>query len=123
MSTKIEVKAPISPQKTLLTRLMRFPLWQYLNQPLWDRDRPAKLNPHAYWRQYRRTYLKRCWQNAFLEECWDVPYQLFVLKHHAFCQRTPLEEDPRWLLDRCWQSQRRDRAGRHPENRIYQSEG
>jgi hypothetical protein len=100
---------------------MRFPLWQYLKQPLWDRQRPAELNPRAYWRKYRRCYLQRCWQNAFLEDCWHVPYQAFAIHFRNFCDRRPLEEDPRWLLSRCWNLQRRDRVQRHPENRI--SEG
>ena len=81
---------------------MHFPLWRYLKQPLWDKTRPATLNPFAYWYHYKILYLKRCHANAFLEECWDVNYQDFVTQHHHLCDRTALEENPVWLLERCW---------------------
>ncbi|MEM6432940.1 MAG: hypothetical protein AAF773_03645 [Cyanobacteria bacterium P01_D01_bin.115] len=103
---------------------MQFPLWQYLDQPIWDRDRPFVLNPIDYWRQYRRQHLKRCLSNAFLEQCWQANYPNFVIDYQDFCSRNALEEDPRWLLERCWHWQRRNlysgrldhRFTQHPEN-------
>ena len=97
---------------------MKFPLWQYLKQPLWDRDRPSILNPVKYWWHYRRSQLNRCWQNTFLEQCWDTNYKTFVTRYHDFCDRDPLEEDPRWLAERCWQSDINFRPYEHPENPI-----
>lgn len=58
---------------------MCFPLWQYLNQMIWDKDRPLLLNPKKYWQQYQRLYLNRCFHNAFLERCWETDYQSFVV--------------------------------------------
>ncbi|NEQ47318.1 MAG: hypothetical protein F6K00_28775 [Leptolyngbya sp. SIOISBB] len=95
---------------------MYFPLWQYLNQPLWDRDRPLVCNPIAYWQQYRRIYLHRCFHHAFLEQCWQTNYQTFVMQYRDFCARDPREEDPRWLAERCWRSELHFRAYEHPEN-------
>lgn len=104
---------------------MLFPFWQYLDQPLWDNSHPFVLNPVDYWRQYRRQYLKRCFGNAFLERCWQESYPDFVIYHRDFCCRRTLEEDPLWLLERCWHLQRRDaqtgrlrdRSTQHPESR------
>ncbi|MGF1522681.1 MAG: hypothetical protein ACFBSF_10240 [Leptolyngbyaceae cyanobacterium] len=101
---------------------MRFPFWQYLNQPLWDSDRPSILNPMEYWHCYQRHHLERCWHNAFLEDCWATNYQTFVMHYHAFCDRHPQEEDPRWLAERCWRSEVRMWAYEHPENRIPETE-
>ena len=101
---------------------MKFPLLQYLDQPLWDSDRPPIINPITYWQHYRRVYLKCCFNNAFLEQCWNISYQQFVVHYHEFCQRDPLEEDPRWLAERCWQSDVNFRAYEHPENCISESE-
>lgn len=101
---------------------MQFPIWQYLNQSLWDRDHPSLLNPIEYWRCHRRRYLDGCLQNAFLERCWDTNYQNFVLHHCTFCDRDPLEEDPRWLAERCWHSATNRWAYEHPENQITENE-
>lgn len=101
---------------------MRFPLWQYLNQPLWDSDRPFVLNPVEYWKSYRRGYLDRCFENAFLEQCWNASYQQFVTHYHEFCDRDPLEEEPHWLAERCWQSNISFRPYEHPDNRISEPE-
>ena len=101
---------------------MYFPIWQYLNQPLWDSDLPFILNPTEYWRRYQQHYLKRCLKNAFLEHCWDINYQAFVVHYYAFCNRYPQEEDPRWLAERCWSSEVQMWAYEHPENRISETE-
>ena len=95
---------------------MYFPLWQYLNQPLWDGARPLVLNPCRYWLHYKTEHLNRCLHNGFLEQCWRVNYPDFVTRYHAFCDRIPLEEDPIWLLKRCWQLERTSLHYFHPEN-------
>ena len=97
------------------TTKLYFPLWRYLNQPLWDSAYPLVLNPHKYWLQYNTEHLNRCLHNVFLEQCWQVNYPDFVTLHHAFCDRIPLEEDPVWLLDRCWQRERYRQHSFHPE--------
>ncbi|MEO1095051.1 MAG: hypothetical protein AAFX01_09135 [Cyanobacteria bacterium J06638_28] len=101
---------------------MQFPLWQYLDQPIWDRDRPFVLNPIDYWRQHRRQHLDRCLGNAFLEQCWQINYPDFVVDYRELCCRRALEEDPRWLVERCWHLQRPDHFGRHPENHDMERE-
>ncbi|MGD1853641.1 MAG: hypothetical protein ACFB2W_05255 [Leptolyngbyaceae cyanobacterium] len=96
---------------------MFFPIWQYLNQPLWNKAYPLMLSPARYWQQYKVAYLDSCLNNAFLEQCWQVDYQTFVDQNQDFCDRTALEEDPIWLMERCWQ-----REYRHPryQRAIYQ---
>ena len=101
---------------------MRFPLWQYLNQPLWDNYRPSILNPAEYWRHYQRLHLDRCFHNAFLEHCWSTNYQDFVRHYHAFFDRVPLEEDSHWLVERCWYSKVNLWAYEHPENQVVEAE-
>ena len=96
---------------------MHFPLWQYLRQPLWDKEHPLILNPFAYLRHSKISHLDRCHDNAFLEQCWDVSYQDFVTRHEDLCNRIALEEDPVWLLERCWNlARRRSLYSFNPEN-------
>jgi hypothetical protein len=40
---------------------IRFPLWQYLTQPLFEEQCPAILNPRLYWHLYQVRYLEKCW--------------------------------------------------------------
>ncbi|MCC5638555.1 hypothetical protein LC593_22515 [Nostoc sp. CHAB 5844] len=40
---------------------IKFPLWQYLNQPLFSRDSKLELNPHRFAHSWRIGLLKRCW--------------------------------------------------------------
>ena len=47
---------------------MFFPIWQYLNQPLWNKAYPLMLSPARYWQQYKVAYLDSCLNNAFLEQ-------------------------------------------------------
>lgn len=101
---------------------MRFPLWHYLNQPLWDKQNPTVLNPHKYWLHWQALHFDRCLHNDFLEECWQVHYSDFVLEHQDLCSRNALEEDPRWLVERCWDLERQDGLSPHPENQISERE-
>lgn len=39
---------------------VRFPLGQYLNQPLFNKYYRAVLNPMSYWYLYRIQHLERC---------------------------------------------------------------
>lgn len=48
---------------------MYFPIWQYLNQPIWDSQRPLILDPARYWQYYKAVRLNNCLENAFLERC------------------------------------------------------
>ena len=94
---------------------MYFPIWQYLNQPLLDRKQPLVLDPIRYWHQYKINRLNDCFRNDFLEQCWAVNYQEFVDYYQDFCDRTTLEEDPLWLIERCWQQEGGCQLERHPE--------
>jgi hypothetical protein len=40
----------------------RFPLWQYLNQPLIDSEKPPILNPRRFAQIYHVQLLERCWK-------------------------------------------------------------
>ncbi|ESA33584.1 hypothetical protein N836_21120 [Leptolyngbya sp. Heron Island J] len=99
---------------------MYFPLWQYLNQPLWDKACPAILNPHQYWLHYKTAYLDRCFHHVFLEQCWQVNYPEFVTRYHDFCDRIPLEEDPVWFLTRCWQVKWRSSHDFYPDSNSWE---
>jgi hypothetical protein len=51
---------------------LRFPLWKYLNQPLFKET--TVLNPFQFWHRYRIQSLEHCWENnavSFLERCWN----------------------------------------------------
>jgi len=87
---------------------MYFPIWQYLNQPIGSRTHPLVLNPGQYWHQAKIAHLNRCFENNFLEQYWAVDYQEFVDYYQGFCDRTALEEDPIWLLERCWKREYRN---------------
>ncbi|HIK03334.1 MAG TPA: hypothetical protein IGS40_01250 [Trichormus sp. M33_DOE_039] len=40
---------------------IRFPLWPYLNQPLFSRDAKLELNPRRFAYSWRIGLLERCW--------------------------------------------------------------
>ncbi|WP_335035860.1 hypothetical protein [Nostoc sp.] len=40
---------------------IQFPLWQYLNQPLFGRDTRLVLNPQRFALIWRLQLLERCW--------------------------------------------------------------
>lgn len=44
---------------------IKFPLWPYLNQPLFSRDCKLELNPRLFARSWRIGLLERCW----IKEC------------------------------------------------------
>jgi hypothetical protein len=47
---------------------MQFPLWPYLNQPVFSRSRKPTLNPWRFWYTYRIQYLERCWLKEYRPE-------------------------------------------------------
>ena len=102
-----------SIQRNWVTR-MKFPLWHYLNQPLWHQAYPVVLNPREYWYRHNIRYLNRCLNGTFLEQCWHTNYQDFIKHYRAFCDRNVLEEDPVWLLERCWCLKKRNYHSIHP---------
>nr|WP_238361160.1 hypothetical protein [Iningainema tapete] len=40
---------------------IKFPLWQYLNQPIFSHQTQLVLNPRRFARLYRVSLLQRCW--------------------------------------------------------------
>ncbi len=40
---------------------IKFPIWQYLNQPLFSSDSQLELNPRRFAYGWRIQLLKRCW--------------------------------------------------------------
>ncbi|MBH8550954.1 hypothetical protein I8751_00815 [Nostocaceae cyanobacterium CENA357] len=40
---------------------IKFPIWQYLNQPLFSGDSQLELNPRRFAHGWRIKLLKRCW--------------------------------------------------------------
>ena len=97
---------------------MYFPIWHYLNQPIWNSAHPLVLNPVQYWQQSKVDRLNRSFENNFLERCWAVNYQDFVDSHQGFCDRTALEEDPIWLLERCWRREYRNHRYQYPKKQY-----
>ncbi|MCU0524513.1 MAG: hypothetical protein MUF72_06780 [Elainella sp. Prado103] len=47
---------------------IRFPLWQFLNQPLFDPYVPLVLSPNRFWQRYQIEHLERCWSRNFHPE-------------------------------------------------------
>jgi hypothetical protein len=50
---------------------IRFPLWRYLNQPLFEKT--TILNPFQFWHYHKIQILEHCWKQnsvSLLERCW-----------------------------------------------------
>ena len=86
------------PNKT-----MKFPLWRYLNQSLFDADCPPILNPQWYWRNYCAWHLEGCLKNNWVEQCWNLDYYEFSEHFRSFIGRHYLEENSIVLMEHCWQ--------------------
>lgn len=43
----------------------RFPIWEFLNQPLFDPETALILNPSDFWQHYRVILLERCWSITY----------------------------------------------------------
>ncbi|HAA32040.1 MAG TPA: hypothetical protein DCE56_35475 [Cyanobacteria bacterium UBA8553] len=53
---------------------LRFPLWQFLIQLLFDSTSKTVLNPCLFWHNYKIQLLERCWNYEviqLLEDCWQ----------------------------------------------------
>jgi hypothetical protein len=46
----------------------RFPLWQYLNQPVFSSTYKIILNPNRFWRFHQIRHLERCWIKEYRPE-------------------------------------------------------
>ncbi|QQE65574.1 hypothetical protein GFS31_22620 [Leptolyngbya sp. BL0902] len=47
---------------------MQFPVWPYLNQPIFNRNHQAIYNPWRFWRTYQVRFLERCWLREYRPE-------------------------------------------------------
>ncbi|HEY9851618.1 MAG TPA: hypothetical protein V6D28_19260 [Leptolyngbyaceae cyanobacterium] len=47
---------------------IKFPIWQYLNQPLFSSTTKLVLNPSRFWFLYRVQLLERCLNKAYSSE-------------------------------------------------------
>jgi hypothetical protein len=45
--------------------LIQFPVWQFLNQPLFEAHYRPILNPQHFWRVYQIDFLERCFEKEF----------------------------------------------------------
>ena len=45
--------------------LLKFPLWQYLTQPVFSADTKLILNPQQFEVQHRVQLLERCWYKEY----------------------------------------------------------
>ncbi len=82
--------------------LGRFPLWRYLQQPLFDVNFPAVLHPQQYWQRYSMEHLERCFDNNWPEYCWNLDYYRFQKHYQSFIERHYFEENHLALLEHCW---------------------
>jgi len=46
----------------------RFPLWQYLTQPIGRYERTLVLNPKKFWHRKKIRHIERCWVMAYMPE-------------------------------------------------------
>ena len=44
----------------MMTTLVNFPLWRYLNQPIFEAASNPVINPKRFWYVYRVEFLERC---------------------------------------------------------------
>jgi hypothetical protein len=42
------------------SKKIRFPLWKFLNQPVFNPDVKTVFNPRVFWRLHMNEVLKRC---------------------------------------------------------------
>jgi hypothetical protein len=41
---------------------VRFPIWKFLNQPVFEASHKTVLNPQRFWHQYKIEMLERCFE-------------------------------------------------------------
>ncbi|MGB3670135.1 MAG: hypothetical protein WA783_23240 [Phormidesmis sp.] len=44
----------------------RFPLWQYLSQPIGADNRKPIANPRQFWRVTKLRHIERCWVMSYV---------------------------------------------------------
>jgi len=54
-----------APPMTYKRTKIKFPLWQYLNQPLFSSETKLILNPRRFALVWRTELLERCWHKVF----------------------------------------------------------
>lgn len=47
---------------------LQFPVWKFLNQPIFHPKIQLMLNPGQFWQHYQITHLERCWGRAYRPE-------------------------------------------------------
>ncbi|MCY7321418.1 MAG: hypothetical protein LH660_06355 [Phormidesmis sp. CAN_BIN36] len=55
------------------SRTPGFPIWAYLNQPLFHPAQPFFARPRQFWRYHNIQQLEHCWIRSelhLLEHCW-----------------------------------------------------
>lgn len=60
------------------SRYLKFPIWKYLNQPLFNPE--TIINPRKFWQNYQLQYLQACWKidsRLFLEACWQIDFLFY----------------------------------------------
>lgn len=69
----------------------RFPLWKFLNQPVFDPQMPLVLNPQQFWQRHQIEYLERCWIRAYLPEerfrSWSKQNFMYFVKNITWWRR------------------------------------
>lgn len=48
--------------------IAKFPVWQYLRQPIGERDRKLIVNPMKFWHLQKVHYIERCWVMSYSSE-------------------------------------------------------
>jgi hypothetical protein len=46
----------------------KFPIWQYLSQPIGQADHTLIVNPRKFWRQSKLRHIERCWIMSYVPE-------------------------------------------------------
>jgi hypothetical protein len=99
---------------------LRFPLWAYLNQPLFS-PKFKSLNPAKFWKLHNIEQLEMLWAKSpngevedadilgFLENCWTK---------RAWHSETRLNPEFVQFLERCW-AKSKSRSGGMGESRGF----
>ncbi|EKV01306.1 hypothetical protein Lepto7375DRAFT_3468 [Leptolyngbya sp. PCC 7375] len=45
--------------------IMKFPLWPYLQQPVFSSDHKTFFSPFKFWQQHKIQHLERCWEKEY----------------------------------------------------------
>ncbi|MEL6489271.1 MAG: hypothetical protein AAFV85_00570 [Cyanobacteria bacterium J06634_6] len=53
---------------TPATSHAKFPLWQYLTQPIGEASRKPIINPRKFWHTQKLRHIERCWITSYVPE-------------------------------------------------------